>query len=284
LGKTAREVLLADGVRPDFEVAGGAAALDYIHRRDGQTEIYFVANRSNTTVTANCTFRVQGLAPELWDAVSGAHEFAAAHVEHDGRTTVPLTFEPCGSWFVVFREPAARHPPTARSNTPALSTVGEISGPWTVAFDPKWGGPASVTLAALEDWTRRPEPGIKYYSGTATYTKRFALPAAAQSTPGAKLYLDLGDVRELASVKLNGKPLGTVWTPPFRVDISEVVKPADNMLEVEVVNFWPNRIIGDQSLPADQRFTRTNVRKLTADTPLMPSGLLGPVTLVETKP
>ncbi|HEU5071718.1 MAG TPA: glycosyl hydrolase [Verrucomicrobiae bacterium] len=284
VGQTAREVLLADGVRPDFEVEGSAAALDYIHRRDGQTEIYFVANRSNTTLTANCTFRVQGLAPELWNAVSGAHQFAAAHVEHDGRTTVPLTFDPCGSWFVVFREPATQHPSAARSNTPAISTVGEISGPWTVAFDPKWGGPASVAFAALEDWTRRPEPGIKYYSGTATYTKRFALPAAAQSTPGAKLYLDLGDVRELASVKLNGKPLGTVWTPPFRVDISEVVTPADNTLEVEVVNFWPNRIIGDQSLPADQRFTRTNVRKLTADTPLMPSGLLGPVTLVETKP
>ena len=132
----------------------------------------------------------------------------------------------------------------------------------------------------LEDWTRRPEPGIKYYSGTATYTKRFDL-AGDVAKPSGRLVLDLGNVRELASVKLNGKSLGVVWAPPFRVDVTEAVKPTDNLLEVEVVNFWPNRIIGEQSLPEAQRLTRTNIRKLTAGTPLMTSGLLGPVRILK---
>jgi hypothetical protein len=136
-----------------------------------------------------------------------------------------------------------------------------------------------VQLEALEDWTRRPEPGVKFYSGAATYTKRFDL-ARGAAKPGERLYLDLGNVRELASVQLNGKSLGTVWAPPFRVEITDAAKPTDNLLEIEVVNFWPNRIIGDQSLPEAQRLTRTNIRKLTAGTPLMPSGLLGPVRIL----
>jgi hypothetical protein len=129
-------------------------------------------------------------------------------------------------------------------------------------------------------WSTRPEPGIKYYSGTATYTKTFDLPAALAKLR-RRVWLDLGSVRELAEIRLNGKALGIVWAPPFQVDITDTVKPGGNALEVEVVNFWPNRIIGDQLLPPEQRLTRTNIRKLTQDTPLMESGLLGPVRLME---
>jgi hypothetical protein len=128
----------------------------------------------------------------------------------------------------------------------------------------------------LASWTTRSEPGIKFYSGTATYRKTFELPSAAK---GQSLWLDLGTVRELAEVKVNGQSCGVVWAPPFRVEISRALKPGANQLDIEVVNFWPNRIIGDQSLPEAQRFTRTNIRKLTADTPLITSGLLGPVRL-----
>jgi len=110
------------------------------------------------------------------------------------------------------------------------------------------------------------------------YRKVFDAPAPAG--PQRRLFLDLGQVRELAEVRLNGRRLGVVWAPPFRVGITDALRPAGNVLEVEVVNFWPNRIIGDQSLPAERRFTRTNIRKLTKDTPLVPSGLLGPVTIL----
>jgi hypothetical protein len=281
-GKTAREVLLADGIKPDFEfsASNSDAILDYIHRTTDGAEIYFVANRSNRLEEARCTFRVAGKAPEIWDAVSGERRVAAAYEEKDGRTTLPLEFSPCGSWFVVFHEPANKHPVTASGNGLKFEPRAELSGPWTVKFDPKWGGPESAQFDELVSWTKRAEPGIKYYSGTATYEQRFDLPGDAMQ-PGRKLWLDLGNLRELAEVRLNGKSLGIVWAPPFRVEIAGAVKASGNALEIEVVNFWPNRIIGDQFQPPESRLTRTNIRKLTRDTALMESGLFGPVRLLE---
>jgi hypothetical protein len=303
--KTAREVLLADGVKPDCEFLSipnssafasgyGATAperseggqpsinFDYIHRTADGAEIYFVANRTNVAATATVAFRVSGKAPELWNAVTGEHKFAVAYEEKDGRTFVPLDFDPCGSWFVVFREPATAHPATAKSNSETFSTLAEISGAWMVHFDPKWGGPESAQFDELVSWSVRTEPGIKFYSGTATYEKTFDLPQSAIGHRPSKIYLDLGNVHELAEVRVNGKSCGITWTPPFRVDVTDAVRPGENKLEIEVVNFWPNRIIGDASLPPAQRLTRTNIRKLTANTPLMESGLIGPVRLLET--
>lgn len=273
-------MLLADGIKPDFEVTGAKpdAAIDYIHRTDGEAEIYFVANRSNRWENVPCTFRVDGKAPEIWDAVTGGRRVAAAYEVKNGRTTVPLEFAPCGSVFVVFRQPAVKHPATAQTNSLAFGPGVEIHGPWTVRFEPKWGGPVSAQFDHLVSWTSRAEPGIKYYSGTATYEKSFDLPAALMAS-GQRIWIDLGDVRELAEVRVNGKSLGVVWAPPFRADVTDAVKPGANLLAIEVVNFWPNRIIGDQLLPPDKRFTKTNIRKLTKETPLMDSGLLGPVML-----
>ncbi len=281
-GKTAREALAASGVRPDFEFRGvnADAQIDYIHRSAEGAEIYFIASRSNRWEDVVCTFRVSAKTPEIWDAVSGEHRPAAAYAEQDGRTAVPLELSPCGSSFVVFREPAARHPATASGNTLKLEPRQELTGPWTVKFDPKWGGPDSAQFDQLVSWTTRAEPGIRYYSGTATYMKTFdLLPGLAR--PRQRLWLDLGNLREVAEVRLNGKNLGIVWAPPFRVQITDAVKAAGNTLEVEVVNFWPNRIIGDQLQPADARLTKTNIRKLTRDATLMESGLLGPVRLLE---
>jgi hypothetical protein len=192
-----------------------------------------------------------------------------------------MEFAPCGSWFVLFREPSAQHPPVAQGNARDFKTVQELAGPWTVRFDSEWGGPESVQLDRLMDWTRRREPGIKFYSGAATYIKTFDLPDSAVSLPHPAQFIDLGDVREMAEVRLNGRSLGVVWAPPFRVEITDAVKRSGNVLEVKVANFWPNRVIGDAALPESERRTRTNVRRLKADTPLMPSGLLGPVRLLE---
>ena len=279
-GETARSVLMTEGVKPDFEFAGASpeTEIDYFHRREGDAEIYFVASRAKQPESIRATFRITSKAPELWDPVSGERTFAQAYTEANGRTTIPLDLPPCGSVFVVFRQPVADHPATRESNSPNFSAVQDLSGPWTVDFDTKWGGPASAKFDRLVSWTDRPESGIKYYSGTAVYRKTFEAPAGAQ---GKSLWLDLGDVRELAEVKVNGQSCGITWSPPFRVDISRALKSGVNELAVEVVNFWPNRIIGDASLPEDQRLTRTNIRKLTRDTPLMESGLLGPVKLME---
>jgi hypothetical protein len=284
-GKTAREVLQGDGVKPDFEFTDDDAAnasIDYIHRTAGDAEIYFISSRSNRVENLQCAFRVADKAPEIWDAVSGEHHFAAAYAQADGRTTLPLELDPCGSCFVIFRQPAAQHPATAASNSLTLVPRGEIAGAWTVNFDPKWGGPASAQFDQLASWTTRSEPGIKYYSGTAIYHKTFDLPPPLKNTTAnSRIFLDLGKLRELAEVHLNGKDLGILWSPPFRVDITDAIKPMGNTLDVEVVNFWPNRIIGDQFLPKEQRFTRTNIRKLTKTTPLTESGLFGPVQVLE---
>ena len=280
--QTAREFLSAKGVPPDFESERRSPAeLDYIHRTMDGTEIYFISSRTNQSVSADCIFRVSGKAPELWNAVTGEHKFAAAYTEQDGRTIIPLDFTPCGSWFVIFRAPATAHPATAPRNTPSLTPLIELTGAWTVKFDPKWGGPESATFDQLASWPTRPEPGIKFYSGTAVYEKAFDLPQSAIGNRQSAIFLDLGNVQELAEVKLNGKPCGITWSPPFRVDITDAVKPGANRLQIEVVNFWPNRIIGDAALPPDQRLTRTNIRKLTAKTALTESGLLGPVRVLE---
>jgi hypothetical protein len=282
-GQTAREALKRLDVKPDFESEspdGAKPEINFIHRRDGDMEIYFIANRSTNAAALNCAFRVPDKAPELWDAVSGEHRFAAAYTQHDGITTMPLELAPCGSQFIVFREPASKHPASAPQNEAEYTTVGELGGPWRVTFDPKWGGPASAQFDSLVSWPERTEPGIKYYSGTAVYRKEFEIPAVAGNRP---LQLDLGNVRELAEVKVNGKSCGSVWAPPFRIDISHAMKPGVNQLEIEVVNFWPNRIIGDQFLPETERLTRTNIRQLTRRSPLMPSGLMGPVRLLARK-
>ena len=275
--KTARDVLLGDGVPFDVEFyVRTDASLDYIHRRAGNAEIYFVANRATNAVAAIGTFRVSGQAPELWNAVTGERKFSTDYEEKNGRVMLPLDFSPCGSWFIVFREPSAKHPAKLPPSNPLAAPV-VISGPWTVRFDTNWGGPASAKFSKLVSWPTRPEPGIKFYSGTATYEKSFDLPKL--ETRNSKLLLDLGIVHELAEVKVNGKSCGIVWAPPFRVDVTEAVKPGANQLTIEVVNFWPNRVIGDAGLPPPQRLTRTNIRKLTKTTALMASGLLGPVTI-----
>jgi hypothetical protein len=267
------EFLSAENSSTDF---------DYIHRSADGTEIYFVANRlTNSVAGTTVAFRVSGKAPELWNAVTGERKFAMAYEEKNGRTLVPLDFAPCGSWFVVFREPSSAHPAIAKSNGENLSPLAEISGAWTVHFDPKWGGPETAQFDQLVSWTERTEPSIKFYSGTAVYEKSFALPRSAIGNRQSKIFLDLGDVRELAEIKVNGQSCGIVWSPPFRADITDAVKPGENKLQVEVVNFWPNRIIGDAFLPPEQRFTKTNIRKLTKDTPLEASGLLGPVQILE---
>ena len=282
-GQTAREVLRADGIAPDCEFQADRGDFDFIHRTTDGAEIYFLANRTNYSVSATVVFGLAGKAPELWNAVTGERRFAAAYEEKDGRTSVPLDFAPCGSWLVVFREPAAAHPPQATTNTKATQLLAEVAGGWTVHFDPQWGGPESARFDTLASWPTRPESGIKFYSGTATYEKTVNLPPSTGRPPAA-IYLGLGEVHELAGVKVNGRSCGVVWCPPFRVNVTGALTPGDNQLQIEVVNFWPNRIIGDASLPPGQRLTQTNIRKLTAKTPLEPAGLLGPVRLITEAP
>ena len=191
--------------------------------------------------------------------------------------------------FVVFRRPIDNEiAGKAGSNFPKLVQVQDLTGSWNVAFDPAWGGPTNAEFPELISWTQRPEEGIKYYSGTATYRKTFDLSDAAGTAAetghkSKELFLDLGNVKEVAEVRLNGKKLGILWCNPWRVDITKVVKPTGNVLEVDVVNLWANRVIGDLNKPKEERLTKTHdafrFDMLTKTTTPIDSGLLGPVTL-----
>jgi hypothetical protein len=298
-------VTRVDGLGPDIEMRGVSphATLDWIHRRAGGTDLYFVSNQGGGAAVAEIGFRIQGRQPELWDAVSGTIRDLPDWRAEQGRTVVPMKFEPRQSWFVVFRKPATgeRQPPG--ENFPGVAAVQELNGAWRVAFDPRWGGPAQVAFDTLEDWTARPENGIRHYSGIATYKRAFEV--SAPLPKAGPVYLDLGVVRNVARVRLNGTDLGVVWTAPWRVDIAQALKSGANELEIEVANLWPNRLIGDAALPREKRFTTTNVptyesvlppdggldfsawgcvscaerRKSGSPAALLPSGLLGPVTL-----
>ena len=191
---------------------------------------------------------------------------------------MPLELPPYGSLFIVFRRGLGPNVNgTARKNFPVYVDTQKLDGPWVVRFDPQWGGPAKAEFAELTSWTERPEAGIKYYSGTATYQKSFDLPLALRGSP-VRIALDLGEVKYVAQVRLNGRDLGPLWTKPFRVEITSAVKPAGNMLEIDLVNLWSNRVMGDALLPREKRFARTNITYKKGE-PLMESGLLGPVRL-----
>jgi len=135
--------------------------------------------------------------------------------------------------------------------------------------------PQSKKMESLQDWSISEDKALRYFSGTAHYKTTFKL-AKKASQP---ITIDLGKVMVMAKVKINGQYMGGVWTPPYRLDITSAVKEGSNTLEVEVVNTWMNRLIGDLNLPENERSTWTVINPWKNDTPLQSSGLIGPVTI-----
>jgi hypothetical protein len=271
-GKDVRSVLLEDGIQPDFET--DCPAIDFVHRSTKDNEIYFLANLDKDPQKADCLFRISNRQPEIWNPVTGKKRAVNEFVRKDGRIVIPMKFEGFQSFFIVFPRRPDTKPRKGEKDFPGYATLSVLSGPWTVKFDTEWGGPESVRFEELSDWSRHEDERIRYYSGKATYLKNFDIPEGNEEP----LFLDLGTVKCIAEVRLNGKNLGVLWTNPWKVEITDTVKPSENVLEIDVVNLWPNRLIGDMELPEEKRYTKTNIR-LKPDTPLLTSGLLGPVTL-----
>jgi hypothetical protein len=153
-----------------------------------------------------------------------------------------------------------------------------VDGSWNVSFQPGRGAPASVTLDTLSSWSDSQDKGVKYFSGTGTYTKTIQA-SVDWFKPGAKLWIDLGEVKNLAEVTVNGKSLGIVWHGPYRMDVTSALKPGANEVIIKVTNAWVNRLIGDQQSDATTKYTFADVKPYKANSPLLPSGLLGPVKL-----
>ncbi|MFH1718339.1 MAG: glycosyl hydrolase [Planctomycetota bacterium] len=328
-GRSLREILQGRGIGPDFSFTsrnGQEADLDYIHRRTENEDIYFVSNKNMQWTDVDCIFRVSGKAPELWDPATGQISGHLVCNSAEGGTKVPLRLPPAGSVFVVFQNETRGNHIVSISRDPAsiellsigrddvnlrawkngtyfiksargrqiradvddVPAVQEITGPWEVRFPAGWGAPPSRVFDELISWTADSEDGVKYFSGVATYYNQFDL-SADQLQAGRRVYLDLGRVRFVADVYLNGKNLGILWKPPFRMDVTSAAKPGRNKLVIEVANTWSNRLVGDANSPEGQRYCRTNMtHSLTwempwKDTPLLESGLLGPVRLVPAK-
>lgn len=275
-----REVLQKSGIIPDFSFrsANNEADLDYIHRRTADADIYFVSNKLMAEADVECTFRVAGRRPHLWHPDTGAIETCTSYDSGPGGSTrLFLRLPPAGSVFVIFEgEPEQGHAPAVPATEPEVLATQEIAGAWEVTFPPDLGAPPSKTFEKLVSWTSVPDDGIKYFSGTATYLKEIDVPESMLQE-GHRLALDLGQLRNVAEVMLNGRKLGILWKPPYQVDVTDAVRVGKNQLEVEVTNLWANRIVGDAKLPKEKRLT-TMSQHLRIQGP-HDSGLLGPVQL-----
>jgi predicted GH43/DUF377 family glycosyl hydrolase len=278
-------------ISEDFTSTG---PVRYGHRTTKQQEIYFVSNKSSEPIQVDCTFRVAKSKPELWNPVTGQNRALPQYRTENGLTTIPMQFVPYQSFFVIFPRKRSSKPVANAGgvNFPKTTPVTTLEGSWEVSFDPMWGGPEKVTFDALQDWAGHAERGIKYYSGIATYRKSFDLPHQS----GERIHLDLGTVHDIARVRLNGKDLGVVWCAPWRVDITDCVKAKGNAVEIEVANRWPNRLFGDQQAPdkgtrtvkwesgflggREYKTGRYTFATTGGPNTLLPSGLLGPVTLL----
>lgn len=301
------DYLSDQGLPPDFSYrAGDQARILYIHRLVDDADLYFLSNQEGKEVDMEASFRQ----PEdrnisLWDPATG-RIFPPENPARPeaGLQRVDLSLDPYGSVFVVFSE-------SNLEVEPSMKPMGEetLAGPWLLHFPPGRGAPAEpVTLEELSDWTEHPDFGIRHFSGTASYKTVLSVDATALST-GTRLLLDLGEVREMAELIINGRHAGYLWKPPFQMDVTSFMEEGENQLVVKVTNVWANRLIGDayfpeemdwydhrvvklpkqwprwmirgQSRPASDRVAWTTRGGMyTKDDPLLPSGLLGPVKLI----
>jgi alpha-L-rhamnosidase/F5/8 type C domain len=279
-GMTLPEVLSALQIKPDFEYKNIKANpnLLFVHRILSDADIYWVDNRSDTIINIEAGFRVEGKAPEIWHPETGKTELVSYNIS-EGQTKVPLLMKPYDAVFVVFSKKAGSASFVLAQRTE--KQLANLSGDWIVKFQPNRGAPSQSSITSLTSWSNNSDFGIKYFSGTGSYFKTIQAPESWFRT-GNKLWIDLGDVKNLAEVIVNGKSLGIVWRKPFRVDITNALIPGSNDLEIRVTNLWVNRLIGDQQPDNKTRITYTTQAFYQANSPLLPSGLLGPVQILST--
>jgi hypothetical protein len=277
----------AIGIEPDFMVTDegddpeppAMRRIAWTHRSDDGVEIYFISNQDNSPRRFEVSLRVSGREPEIWDPVTRDIRQAGTWRVESGRTILPLSLPACGSVFVVLRTPFAGTKGAGAANWDEPAVAATVGGPWTVSFNPASGGPsAPVVFPELSSWSKMEEPGVRYYSGTATYSLKFNWTAAPSGA--SRVWLDLGRVANLADITLNGIDCGVAWTAPYKVDVTAALHPGENQLSIAVTNTWANRLIGDHGLPPEKQITFMRAPYRLDGRPLLEAGLLGPVTLL----
>ncbi len=276
-GLSMKEAFARIGCIPDCKLPDDNS-IHYGHRTMEDADIYFVSNQMDKTKVVTPGFRVSGLQPELWDATTGSVRELPAYEQLENATAVPLKLAPYESVFIVFRKKAGKAKAQGvEANFPAPKVLVDLNKPWKVQFDTSQRGPEKpVIFETLQDWSKSSDERIKYYSGAASYEQNFTLDALPA---GENIILNLGGLTAMAKVYVNGNYAGGVWTPPYQIDITELIIEGGNTLRIDVVNTWVNRLIGDLNLPGGQRKTWCPVNPYKADSPLQASGLFGPVTV-----
>ena len=332
------------------EKAANPNDIKIAHRHSSAADIYFVANLSDKPQHAEVSFRISGNQPELWQAEDGSISNAAVWSEKNGRTSVSLGLKGTQSVFVVFRKKALKtdHPVSvtvndananwsttynSKGNPVLLSSENvsakivyasekqktvetravapeEIKGPWKVSFAPKLDKSFELDFPELIDFSKHSNKLVNYFAGTATYQKQLTVDVKALSQ-NQRMVLDLGEMNDIAEVRVNGRSAGVLWYPPYTADITSLLQAGDNWLEILVTNNWANRLIGDEQEPADFEWGKDRGEKMgramlaypdwfiknqprpsqgrktfsvwyyfRKDSPLKPAGLVGPVRLI----
>jgi len=292
--KNTAGILSELNIAEDFKSASNT--IRFGHRKTGDKDIYFIANRTIDFQRSTCTFRAPG-EPEIWMSTTGEIRKITNYSVENGLTTIPMEFFPFESFFIIFSGKATKSTNQIVSNFPVFSEVKTIDGAWEVCFNPKFGGPENIQFDKLQDWTKHEMRGVKFYSGIAKYKKDIQI----DKLENKPYYIDLGVVNDIARVKLNGKDMGVIWCAPWRLDISAALKQGTNELEIEVANRWINRLLGDRQEPdANVRtvkfengflggqeyktgrytFTTKQAMESFKFTEPLPSGLMGPVRIM----
>lgn len=286
-----REILVRLSIAPDLIFKGVdqkliwrekqqfcSPSFSWGHRRDGDSDIYFISNQEYESRKVEAVFRVNGKLPELWNPDTIEQRLLADWWVEDGATHIALEFAPAESYFIIFRK--AGEPSKVRGkNFSEFEVLRDIDGPWKVEFQAGLGAPTEITLGELESLHKHPDEGVKYFSGTAIYRKSFKFESGEKQED---IFIDLGSVANLAEVRLNGKSLGFLWKPPFRINVTQEVKQGDNSLEIAVSTTWHNRMVADAKLDMDERVSSAPLFPLERmrDRELIKSGLIGPVKLL----
>ncbi len=279
-GKSVGDVLNEINILPDFQYSKPEenTELLFVHRKLDNTDIFWINNRNDRVENLEATFRVNGKKAEIWHPETGKIEDASYFISGES-TKVSLQLMPNDAVFVVFRNKTSKK--SFEIPTATETSLAAVSGEWKVNFQSDRGAPASVIFPDLSAWNENEDPGIKYFSGTAEYNKIVEIPEEWISEDG-DICLDLGDVKNLAEVTVNGKQLGIVWKKPFRISVKAALQVGENEISVKITNLWVNRLIGDAQPDASEKFTYTTMPFYRADSPLKTSGLLGPVQFIKT--
>jgi hypothetical protein len=289
-GKSVKQVLEELNIPSDFEVKGidnSHHHIDYIHRQTDTEDIYFVSNSSQLEEKVSCVFRVdETMIPEIWDAESGLIQRDVEYSKVENGISIEFIMDPLASRFVVFRDQSAGKDDTGLNydlqfgfhraqNAGSISETIDISNNWNIKFNPAMGGPESYQFEELASWSDMDHEGIRYYSGSASYSRDFSVEEETLSNE-TEAFVVFEDIQEMARVFVNGNDCGIVWIPPYKARITPYLKAGTNKIMVQVINTWNNRIVGDLRNPEEKPITSTNAKsKFTADGPLLKSGLLG---------